>query len=307
MPEGELVAVTGAYGYTGKYIARRLLSTGRRVMTITGRPQRESPFGDEVRAFPFNFDDPGALQTSLLGATTLYNTYWVRFPRGETSFDRAVENTKTLISAAEAAGVRRLVHVSIANPEASSLSYYRGKALVEKAILQSKLSYAILRPTVIFGAEDILINNIAWLLRKFPLFPVPGRGDYRVQPVYVEDMAEMAVRAGEQEENTILDAAGPEIFAFDDLVRLIAQRVHSRARLVHVPAALAHPLAGLVGYLVKDVVLTREEIKGLMADLLISHAPPLGKTLFSKWLEENAATIGTKYASELSRHYGRGG
>jgi uncharacterized protein YbjT (DUF2867 family) len=307
MPDGELVVVTGAYGYTGKYIARWLLSMGKRVITITGRFDRESPLGDQVKAFPFNFDEPRELRETLLGATTLYNTYWVRFPRGEVSFDRAVENTKTLVRAAEAAGVRRLVHISIANPsEDSTLPYYRGKAQVEKAILQSKLSYAILRPTVIFGVEDILVNNIAWLLRRFPFFAIPGRGDYRVQPVYVEDVAEMAVRAGQQEENLVLDAAGPEIYTFAEMVRLIARKVQSKARLIHVPRGLALILAGLVGYLAKDVVLTRDEIRGLMSDLLVSHAPPLGKALFSRWVEENAATLGTKYASELSRHYGRG-
>ena len=307
MPDGELVAVTGAYGYTGKYIARRLLSMGKKVITITGHPHRESPFGDQVKAFPLNFDQPRELREALLGATTLYNTYWVRFPRGEVSFDRAVENTKTLIMAAEEAGVRRLVHISITNPsEDSPLPYFRGKAQLEKIISRSNLSHAILRPTVIFGVEDILVNNIAWLLRRFPFFAIPGSGGYRLQPVYVEDVAEMAVRAGQQEENLVLDAAGPEVYTFAGLVRLIAQKVHSKARLLYVAPWLAPPLARLVGYLVKDVVLTRDEILGLMSDLLISSASPLGETRFSQWLEENAATVGTRYASELSRHYRRG-
>ena len=170
METAELNVVTGAFSYTGNYITRRLLSMGKRVRTLTGRPNRENLFGYQVSASPFNFDNPSQLMKSLQGATTLYNTYWVRFPHGQVTFDKAVENTKTLIKAAEAAGVRRIIHISITNPsEESPLPYFRGKALVEKAITNSKLSYAVVRPTVIFGTEGILINNIAWLLRRFHL------------------------------------------------------------------------------------------------------------------------------------------
>jgi len=191
----EYSVVTGAFSYTGKYIAQQLLSMGEEVRTLTGRPDRENPFSDKVKAFPFNFDRPKELTESLRGGKTLYNTYWIRYPHGRASFDKAVENSKILIAAAEEVGIRRIVHISITNPsEDSPFPYFKGKALVEKAIAQSKLSYAIIRPTVIFGPEGILFNNIAWLLRKFPLFVIPGSGDYRIQPVFVEDVADMAVK-----------------------------------------------------------------------------------------------------------------
>ncbi|GFP42851.1 hypothetical protein HKBW3C_01975 [Candidatus Hakubella thermalkaliphila] len=173
METPELNVVTGAFGYTGKYITRKLLSMGKRVRTLTGHPARQNPFGDQVSIFPFNFDKPSQLVKSLQGAITLYNTYWVRFSQGQITFDKAIQNTKTLIQAAQEAGVRKIVHLSITNAsEESSLPYFRGKRLLEKAIMHSKLSYAIIRPTVIFGSEDILINNIAWLLREFPVFVV---------------------------------------------------------------------------------------------------------------------------------------
>lgn len=258
----------------------------------------------EVSVALFNFDNPTALAESLRGATTLYNTYWVRFPRGEITFEKAVENTKTLIRAAEEAGVRRIVHISITNAsEESPLPYFSGKGAVEKAILNSSLSYAIIRPTVIFGPEGILINNIAWLLRRFPVFVVPGAGDYRLQPVFVEDVAEIAVNAGQQDENTILDAIGPETYTFDQLVRLIADTIHSRARIIYLPPGLALFLAKLIGYLVNDVVLTRDEVKGLMSNLLVSDGPPTAETRLSEWLSQHSDTAGIQYASELDRHY----
>lgn len=297
--------VTGAFGYTGKYITRQLLSEGESVRTLTGHPQRPNPFGDGVKAFPFNFDKPGELRDALRGTKTLYNTYWVRFPRGQLTFHRVVENTKTLIHAAQEAGVRKIVHISITGATADSpLPYFQGKGLVEQAIIRSGLSYAIIRPTVIFGIEDILINNIAWFLRKSPLFPVIRAGDYRVQPVYAGDVAEMAVTAAHHHSNVIMDAVGPETYTFHELVQLIAATVQSKAKIIHVRLGLGVFLSRLVGYLVRDVVLTRQEMDGLMSGLLVSTGPPTGRIRLSQWLGENAARLGSRYASELRRHFG---
>jgi len=300
----EFSVVTGAFSYTGKYITQRLLSMGEEVRTLTGRPDHENPFGKKVKAFPFNFDKPRELTDILRGAKTLYNTYWVRYPHGQVSFDRAVENSKTLIVAAEEAGIRRIVHISITNSSGDSpFPYFKGKALVEKAITQSKLSYAVIRPTVIFGLEGILFNNIAWLLRKFPVFAVAGSGDYQIQPVFVEDVAEMAASAGHADGNMVTDAVGPEVFTFEELVRLIADKIHRRARIIHVSPGLALLLARIIGCSVKDVVITKDEIEGLMANLLVSQSQPTAQTRFSNWLTLNAGKIGTRYISGLARRY----
>ena len=296
--------VTGAFGYTGRYLTCRLLANGLTVKTLTGHPGRPSPFGNQVAAMSFNFDHPEELARSLRGAAVLYNTYWVRFTRGATTFDQAVENTKTLIRAAEEADVPRLVHVSIANADSKSpLPYYRGKGLLEEFIQQSKLSYAIICPTVIYSTEDVLVNNIAWILRRFPVFGVPGRGDYGIQPIFVEDMTDIMVEAGRRTDNVHVDAVGPEVFTFDELVRLIARAINCRAAILHLPPGLALLCAQMIGLLVNDVVLTREEVDGLMANLLVSKRPPPGKTRLSEWLRQNADKVGVRYASELGRHF----
>src|SRR5712692_8413481 len=217
------VVITGAFSYTGKYATRLLLDRGYRVRTLTYHPERANYFGGMLQVFPYNFEQPEELVRSLHGASTLINTYWVRFPRGKSTFETAVQNTCTLISAARNAGVRRIVHVSIANPSLQSpLGYYKGKARLERAVIDSGLSYTILRPTVIFGLEDILINNIAWFVRRFPVFGIPGDGSYLIRPIYVEDMAQLISDAVDREANTVLDAVGPETFSFEELVRLIA-------------------------------------------------------------------------------------
>jgi NADH dehydrogenase len=296
--------VTGASGYTGKYITRRLLAAGKKVRTLTGHLGRPHEFGSRIDIAPLQFRDHRALAESLSGAECLFNTYWVRFNYGKATFGRAVANTKVLIRAAREAGVQKIVHVSITNPSLdSALPYFRGKAELEAALQSSGIRHAILRPTVIFGFEDILVNNIAWLLRRFPLFAIPGGGDYRLQPVFVEDLAELALRAAEEEADRILDAVGPEIFTFNEFVRLIASHMQSRARIVHLPPRPTLLLSSLVGAAVRDRVLTQDEIAGLMADLLVSQGPPTGQTRFSNWLKNHAHVLGTRYASELARHY----
>lgn len=304
MAEAPLSVVTGAFSYTGKYITRRLLARGEQVRTLTGHPNRPDPFRGQVAAFPYDFDRPANLAKTLEGATTVYNTYWIRFPRDGVTHQKAVENTRAMLRAAREAGVRRIVHVSITGADtASNLSYFRGKGLLENAIRESGLSYALLRPTVVFGDEDILINNIAWILRRFPAFALPGDGQYRLQPVFVEDLADLATAAGQQTDNLETDAVGPETYSFEDLVRLIAETLGRDVRILHVPPRLALTATDLIGRFVGDVVLTHAEIEGLSTNLLISHRPPTCPTRLSHWLREHAATVGTGYASEIARHY----
>jgi uncharacterized protein YbjT (DUF2867 family) len=296
--------VTGAFSYTGKYVTRLLLGAGGRVRTLTNHPERANIFGGQVEIAPLDFADRASLVQSLRGASVLYNSYWVRFSHGRATFAEAVANSTVLIQAAKEAGVRRIVHLSIANPSIDSrLPYYSGKAQVERAIIDSGLSYANLRPTVIFGAEDILINNIAWFARHFPVFAIPGSGQYQIQPIFAEDIAKLAVDAARKEDNLIFDAVGPEIFTFENLVRLIATGAGRKARLIHLRPWVALRLLRLINPIVGDVILTGEEIEGLMANLLVSKQPATGHTRFTEWLAKNASVLGTKYTSELARHY----
>jgi NADH dehydrogenase len=302
----DTVAITGAFSYTGKYTTRLLLSRGYRIRTLTYHPKRENPFGESVQVFSYNFDHPDQLRESLRGASALINTYWVRFPRGQSTFETAVQNTRTLIAAARDAGVKRIVHVSIANPSLESpLGYYKGKAQLEQAVIDSGFSYAIVRPTVIFGVEDILINNIAWFVRRFPVFGIPGDGRYAIRPIYVEDMAQLLADAVDQSGNAVLDAVGPETYSFDELVRLIAEKVGRSVRLVHSPTPLAYLSTLVTGWFVGDVVLTWEEYEGLMGNLLAPQGPPTGQTRLSEWLSENHERVGRRYASEVARHYAK--
>jgi uncharacterized protein YbjT (DUF2867 family) len=272
-----LDAVTGAFGYTGRAIAERLLETGRRVRTLTA---------------------------SLDGVDTLFNTYWLRFERGAATFDRAVESSRTLFLAARAAGVRRIVHVSIVNAdESSSLPYFAGKGRVERALRESGIQFAIVRPTVICGDRDVLIHNIAWLLRHLPAFGIAGDGRYPIQPVIVDDVARIALEASTRPSGTVVDAVGPETFTFEELVRCIRDEVHGPARIVHLPGWAVLAGSTLLGRLVGDVILTPDELRGLERGLLVSDGPPRGMVRLSDWLHAHRNELGRRYANELRRHF----
>ena len=296
--------VTGAFSYTGRFIARRLMAQDRPLTTLTNHPRRPGTEDIVAEVAPLQFSDRAALVDSLRGAEVLYNTYWVRFRHGRTRFGDAVANTRVLLGAARDAGVRKVVHISVSNPsEDSPLEYYAGKARTERVVRESGLAWAIVRPTLIFGAGDILINNIAWLLRHLPVMGIPGRGEYRLQPVAGEDVAEIATWAADQSENLTVDAAGPEIMFYGEMVESIAIAVGRHPRFVYMSPRTAVLSTKLLGLALNDVMLNEPELQGLMQELLVSHERPRGTRRLDNWLLGSADTIGRHYASELDRHW----
>ena len=296
--------VTGAFSYTGRAIAEELLARGRPVRTLSRRDAPGDPLAARLERAALQFRDETALREALAGADALYNTYWIRFAHGESTFERAVDNTCVLLRAARDAGVRRIVHVSVTNPSLDSpLPYFRGKARVEEDVRASGLAFAIVRPTLVFGPRDILVNNIAWGLRRTPVFPVAGDGRYRVQPVSVEDVATICVDAGASEEDVVLDAAGPDTIGYEELVRLVGAAVGSRARIAHVSAKAVLALGRIAGAIRRDILITPEELAGLQAELLVSREPPLGTASFRSWVAANGESLGRGYVSELARNF----
>lgn len=300
------VAVTGAYGYSGRYIAHRLLALGHGVITLTNSPLRENPFGGRVRALPLAFDDPAMLAKSMAAVDVLINTYWVRFNSRGFCFSEAIENSRRLFAAAKLTGVRRVVHVSITNPdEKSGLEYFRGKALVEQALAETGLAHTVLRPAVLFGHEDILINNIAWMLRRLPVFGVFGDGQYKIQPIYVDDLAELAVKSVSDMGNLVVEAIGPETFTYRGLVQAIGEALGCPRRIIAVNPQLGHALAWIMGMVVRDVVITQQEIRGLMEGRLYVDAPAAGHTRLTDWARANREWLGSRYANEMARRRDR--
>ena len=298
-----LDVVTGAFSYSGSSLARALLQSGRQVRTLTGHPDR-APAGTAIDVRPLDFDDQLGLVASLSGATTLYNTYWVRFARRTVDHEQAVANSRALFHAATRAGVQRIVHVSITHPSSDSpLPYFRGKAMVERALAECDLSYAIVRPAILFGGDGVLLNNIAWLLRRLPVFAIGGRGDYRIRGIHVDDLAHLCLAKAVETHDSVTDAVGPERPTFTELVGAIRDAVGSRARLLHVPGATVPVLARMLGLALHDVLLTADEYRAMAAGLADTDGPATGPTALSGWLAQHGEGLGLHYANELGRHF----
>jgi uncharacterized protein YbjT (DUF2867 family) len=300
-----LAIVTGAFSFSGRHITRKLLDDGWRVRTLTGHPGRQDPFGGAVEIAPLDFDDAQGLAAGMRGADVLINTYWIRFPHAGMTFARAEENSLRLFAAAKDAGVRRVVHTSITNPtEDSPLPYFSGKARVERALRESGLSYAILRPAILVGDRGILLNSIAWLLRRLPAFAVPMGSPAPMRPVLVEDFAMLAVAQAHESADVTINAVGPEVFTFRELLLLIRKAVGSLAMLLPAPKIGLY-LGGLAfGLLLRDVVLTWDEVRGLCDGLLDVPGPATCPSRLSEWILANGEWLGREYMNELQAHYG---
>jgi uncharacterized protein YbjT (DUF2867 family) len=295
--------VTGAFSYSGAAIARELLAAGHRVRTLTGHPGR-APDGSQIDVRPLDFTDSGGLERDLRGAHTLYNTYWVRFGHGSASHATAVANSRALFAAAARAGIQRIVHVSITHADpASPYPYFSGKAAVEAYVRDLGVPYAIARPAILYGGDGVLLNNIAWLLRRLPVFAIGGRGDYRIRPIHVDDLARLCLQLGGQPDSVTVDAVGPESLAFRDMVLAIRAAVGSRALVVPAPGWAIPPLSALLGAVLHDVLLTPDEYRAMADGLADSDGPSTGSTSLTGWIADHGSELGRTYANEITRHY----
>jgi uncharacterized protein YbjT (DUF2867 family) len=307
-PVSQLDVVTGAFSYSGAAIAGELLRRGHRVRTLTGHPER-APSGTPIETRPLDFSAEEELADSMAGARTLYNTYWIRFAHGAVDHDVAVANSRVLFAAAAHAGVQRIVHISITNPSLTSAdSYFRGKAQVERALADCGVPHAIVRPAVLFGGDGVLVNNIAWLLRRLPVFAIGGRGDYRVRPIHIDDLARLCADLGAaSEQTTTVDAVGPQSLPFRQMVAEIRDAIGSRSVLVPVPGRAIPALAAALNLVLRDTLLTGAEYVSMAANRADSAAPATGSTIFTDWVHEHGDDLGRQYANELDRHFRQGG
>jgi uncharacterized protein YbjT (DUF2867 family) len=302
--------VTGAFGYSGAAIARELRAAGRQVRTLTGHPGR-APAGTDIAARPLDFGDAEGLARDMADAHTLYCTYWVRFPHGNATREAAVANSKILFDAAARAGVQRIVYVSILHADtASPFPYFSGKGHVERHLATTGVPYAIARPAILFGdaadrgtSGSVLLNNIAWLLRRLPVFAIGDGGGYRIRPIHVADLARLCVELGARTDNVTVDAVGPESVTFKEMVTAIRTATGSHALLVPAPGWLLPPLSAALGRMLRDVLLTAEEYQAMKAGLADSSAPATGQRGLSEWIATHGAELGRTYANELDRHY----
>lgn len=283
------VVLIGGSGFVGSAIANRLSASGTLVLIPTRRRSRAGhvlllPTIDVVEA---DVHDPATLSRLFSGADAVVNLVGILHSRGGDPYgpdfaNAHVELPKKIVTACRAAGVRRLVHISALGASAEGPSeYLRSKAAGEAAIRStgSDLDWVILRPSVMFGRNDRFLNMFADLAGLFPVLPLAG-ADARFQPVYVEDVAEVVVRALSTPEaaGQIYELAGPTVYTLRELVKYVCEVTGRKRAILALPASLGALQARLME-LAPQPLMSRDNLRSMEVDNVVSGTPlPFGLT-----------------------------
>jgi len=296
--------VTGAFSFTGRFIARELIARGWSVRTLTNSRYPGDPLANEVDPRPLDFSRPEELVKCMRGADLFVNTYWIRYPHAGMTFATAVDNTHVLLDAATRAQVGGVVHIGVVGAAADSpYPYLAWKWRADEVVRASGLPHAIVQPTLIIGDGDVLITNHAWLLRRLPVFLVAGDGAYEVQPVAGEDVARVTADLAEGPlEGSIVDVGGSERYTYLEFVQLIRDAIGSRSRIVCLPGPVVMSAAWMLGRAIGDTIVTNDEMAALRGGTLASPDAPLGTLRLADWLSKHAETVGRRYVRRQTRH-----
>lgn len=280
----KLVTIYGGSGFVGRYIAQRLASDGWRVRVAVRRPNEAmhvKPYGVPGQVEPVfcNIRDDASVRAVMHGADAVVNCVGTFEARGKNNFD-AVQHAgaERIARIAAEEGVARLVHISAIGADKDSPSRYaQTKALGEEAVLAHMPDAMILRPSVVFGPEDGFFNKFATMAASSPVLPLVG-ADTKFQPVYVDDVAAAAVMGVEGKASGIYELGGPDVGSFRELMQEMLGVIQRRRLIVNLPFWVARIMAfGLdmvqvaTFGLVKNTLLTRDQVKGLKADTVVAE------------------------------------
>jgi uncharacterized protein YbjT (DUF2867 family) len=278
----KLVTVFGGTGFLGRRIVRRLLGRGFTVRVAARHPKRVQavfrPDEPAPLAVAADVHDDVAVAAALVGAQGAVNAVSLYVETGRASFDAVhVDGAARLAKCAREVGVERLVHVSGigADPE-STAPYIRARGRGEFAVLQAFGAATLVRPAVMFGPDDAFLTRLVTLVWTLPIYPMFGRGQTRLQPVYVDDVAEAIARVLDRSDGAdrpCYELGGPRIYTYQELLQSIANEMGTRVRTVPMPFAVWQALARVAEFL-PGAPLTRNQIALMRRDNIASDDMP---------------------------------
>lgn len=317
MLRDEMITVFGGSGFIGRYVVRELARAGYRVRVAVRRPNLAhelKPMGvpGQIQLFQANLRNRESVGRAVEGAHGVINLVGILYESGGQSFSGVQERgARTVAEAAKKAGVASLVHVSAIGADPDSPSKYgKTKAAGEAAVREEFPDAVILRPSIVFGAEDEFFNKFADMARFVPALPLIGGGKTRFQPVFVGDVAEAAVKAMESREakGRIYELGGPSIYTFKELLEFILSTIRRPRLLVPVPFPAAHGL-GLLGEITGKLpfvqpFLTRDQVLLLKQDNVVGATEEGHPTLEDLGIDPE--TIDAAVPQYLMRYRRRG-
>ena len=270
------VSLFGGSGFIGRYIVRLLASHGHRVIVAARRPKQAihlKTSGEVGQIAILKYDGLQSVETIISQSDAVISLAGILYESREGDFERTHKELPDAIAQAAAANsLARMVHISaIGADEGSKSLYARSKAHGEKAVLEHYPNATILRPSIVFGAEDNFFNQFASMSRYAPFLPLIGGGKTRFQPVYVNDVATAAVMSVEQSgfEGRIFELGGPAVMTFEDCLRFILKETGRSRPLLTIPMGLARLKATILEKLPQPL-LTRDQLLLLETDNVVS-------------------------------------
>jgi uncharacterized protein YbjT (DUF2867 family) len=276
-----LVAVFGGTGFLGRRIVRHLRNREYSVRVASRRPERgQRLFGTDdphIQLVKANVRDERSVTDAIAGAHTVVNTVSLYVEHGDETFHSIhVEAAQRVAVQAQRAGIKHLVHVSGIGSDTRSRSLYiRKRGDGELAVLGAFANAIIIRPAVMFGPDDAFLTTILNLLRRFPIYPMFGSGWTRLQPAYVEDVAEAIVRAVQRTETNAItfECGGPRIYTYEELLRMVAREAGLKRILIPVPFAAWQALAW-IAEMMPSPPITRNQVELMQVDNVPSSEMP---------------------------------
>lgn len=269
-------ALVGGSGFIGRAVANALAAGGHEIVVLARRDR-----GPEDAQF-LRCDATGAIDPAVFeGCDAVVNLVGIKREEGDNTFEaahvRAVEN---VIEAMHAAGVRRLVHISVSASRASNDPYLHTKHRGEQMVEGSGLEFTILRPAVVYGSGDDMLHNLAKAIRQSPVFPAPGGGHAKLAVVDVRDVA-LAVRRSLERPASIgcsYDIVGPEDITLRDLVARVATATQLRTAVLGVPVVLQRIGAGVMEKVLRDPPITTAQL-GMLTTGVVGDPNPARRDL----------------------------
>lgn len=268
-----LILLTGATGFVGGYVARRLVSQGARLRCLVR--QTSIATGDRLAALGVELalgdvTDPDSLARAVKGVEAVIHLVAVIVERGQATFQRVnYQGTLNLLAACQGAQVRRFLHMSNigVGPEAS-FPFMHSKWRAEEEVRRSGLDWTVFRSSIMFGAGDEFVTKLAGMVRKAPLAPIIGSGGTRFQPIWVEDTARCLALALEKADTVgrVIPIGGPEHLTYEEIIDLIIEALGVRKPKVHIPVALMMPVAAIMAALQTRPLITPGQLSQLALD-----------------------------------------
>lgn len=277
---GRTITVFGGTGFLGRRIVRHLRYREFSVRIASRHPDRHRLFGPDdpqLQSVEANIHDERSVADALAGAYGVVNAVSLYLERGQETFHSVhVEAAQRLAAQAHRAGVERLVHVSgIGADTASPSRYIRKRGEGELAVRAAFADAIFARPAVMFGPDDAFLTTVLKLLRQLPVYPMFGRGRTRLQPAYVEDVAEAVARVMRRAEthSTIFEFGGPHVYSYKQFLRAVAHQAGLTPLLIPIPFAVWH-VAAWASEMLPDPLLTRNQVELMQIDTVSSPAMP---------------------------------